>query len=299
MCAIWGSNYFFTALALHGFNPVLLPLLRMAIATGAVAVIVAARRPPLPRDPRAYAHFAVLGALNIAGPFLLLTEAQRHVHSSTASILSATTPIFVFLLSWLVAGTERFDPFRGAGVIIAFLGVALLYGGDTAGSDAGTAAWSMVIVLCAMIFAAGNVYTRRFLAGVHPFTMTLFQLGVGTAYLLAAALATGSLHAAHPGALAVLAVIELGLLGSAVTYLLFFHFIQGWGSTAASLNTYFQPLVGLTLGVAVLGETIAPGGWIALGVVLAGILLFAVGSLRGRRWRGWPRTIIPMEGKTP
>lgn len=282
MCAVWGSSFFFTRMALSSFNPVTIPALRMTIATLALAVLVAIRRLALPRSPVMWGHLLVLGAFNIALPYVLLTWAQTRVNSSTASILSATTPLFVFLFAWLIARTERFNALRAIGLLLAFAGIAMLYGLERGlGSDIGP--WSLVIVLCSGFYAAGNVYTRRFVTGVHPFVVALLQVGIGAAILVIAGLATRTLTIPLPNWPAFLSVLELGLAGSALTYLLFFHFIQLWGSTATSLNTYFQPLVGLTLGIVVLHEGLNPMGWLALSVVLLGVTLFGLGSTLFRR----------------
>jgi len=282
MCSIWGSSFFFTALALRSFNPVAVPVLRMAIATLILGIVVALRRLPLPRAPGLWMHVAVLGALNIAVPYILLNQAQTHVHSSLASVLSATTPLFAFLFSWLLARTERFSPLRAAGLVIAFGGVVLLYGFQRR-QDGEIGPWSLVIVFCSALFAAGNVYTRRYLAGVHPFTVAFLQVGAGSAYLLAMGVASGELRFGTPSTTSLLAVLELGVAGSALTYVLFFHFIRLWGSTAASLNTYFQPLVGISLGVLVLKESIGAATCVSLAMVCCGVLIFGLGTLLSPR----------------
>jgi drug/metabolite transporter (DMT)-like permease len=275
MFSIWGSSFFFTALALRSFNPLLLPLLRMSIATVVLAGLVAVQRRPLPRRRIVYLHVAVLGAVNIAIPYVFLTWAQTHVASSMAIVLSATTPIFVFLFSWLIVRTESFRPLRGLGLLLAFAGVAILAGLRGAGGGI----WPMVIIACSMVFAAGNVYTRRFLAGVDPMMIAFLQIAAGTLGLFLIAAAGGALHWGAVQPISLAALLELGLLGSAFAYVLFFHFIQRWGSTAASLNTYLQPITGLALGVCVLGETMTLRTWVALAIILTGVLLFGIGSV--------------------
>ncbi len=290
MFCVWGSSFFFTALALRSFNGFTVPVLRMALATLALGVIVGVRRLPLPRDPVLWGHIAFLGALNIAVPYILLTLAQLHVHSSLASVLSATTPLFAFLFSWLLVRTERFNPLRALGLLVAFSGIATLYGlGRGAGDGFNT--WALIIVFSSAMFAAGNVYTRRFLNGVHPFVNAFLQIGIGALYLTVSGLVSGTLQVHAPSLVSVLAIMELGLAGSALTYLLFFHFIHRWGSTAASLNTYFQPLVGITLGVVALGERVSPTGWLSLATVLCGVVIFGAGSLLSmRRAQNQPST---------
>lgn len=282
MCIIWGASFFFTRLALASFNPVTIPTLRMGIASLVLALVVIYRRLPWPRSTRLWLHLFILGVFNISLPYVLLTWAQTRVNSSTASILSATTPLFVFLFSWLVVRTERFSLLRAIGLLLAFAGITFLYGFERGlGSDLGP--WSMVIVICSMFYAAGNVYTRRFVTDVHPFVIALLQIGFGTIDLICFGLMTKTLTVPVPTLPAFLAIAELGLAGSALTYVLFFYFIQIWGSTVTSINTYFQPLVGISLGVFALHETLHPSGWLALGMVLIGVMLFGVGSVLSRR----------------
>lgn len=287
MFSVWGSSFFFTSLALRSFNGFTVPVLRMLLAMLVLGAVVRIRGLRLPRNPVIWMHLTFLGALNIAAPYILLTLAQLHVHSSLASVLSATTPLFAFLFSWLLMRTERFNPMRALGLLVAFAGIAALYGFQlqTGGSFN---AWALVIVVSSAMFAAGNVYTRRFLNAVHPFVIAFLQIGLGAFHLLVSGLLTGTLQIGTPSLISVLAILELGIAGSALTYLLFFHFIRLWGSTAASLNTYFQPMVGITLGVVVLGERVSATGWLSLATVLCGVVIFGIGSFLSLRRRSAP-----------
>ncbi len=122
--------------------------------------------------------------------------------------------------------------------------------------------------------------------------------GYHLAVVLVAGLASGTFQIGAPSPISVLAILELGFAGSALTYLLFFHFIHLWGSTAASLNTYFQPLVGVTLGVLVLGDRVSPSGWLSLATVLCGVIIFGAGSLRSLL-RKPAATVVPCDCSIP
>ncbi|MET8990688.1 DMT family transporter [Nonomuraea wenchangensis] len=282
MTTIWGASFFFTAIALDGFSPYMIVLIRTALAAAVLAVFLRTRRRRLPSSRRELLHLLVLGAFNIALPFTLLTAAQEHVSSSTTVVLSATTPVFVFLMAVLAARTERFDALRLGGMVVAFAGIGLLSGPGQADGE-GNWQWQLVVVTSSMIFACGNVYTKRFLSQLAPSVIACGQFAAGALVLLPVTAATGHLTVDRPGPLPILALLELGLLGSAAGYLLYFRFIMLWGSTAASVNTYFQPIVGLLLGVLVLGERMAGAQWAALGVTLLGLLLFGYATVRASR----------------
>ncbi|WP_328469289.1 DMT family transporter [Actinoplanes sp. NBC_00393] len=274
----WGASFFFTAIALRSFTPVGVVVLRMALAAAVLTGVVLIRRPPLPAQ-RAAGHLVVLGGFNIALPFLLLTAAQQHVTSSLTVVLSATTPVFVFLF----AGLLRAEPFSGRrllGVALSFAGVTVLSGWH--GGGAGSWGWPLVVVLSSALYAAGNVYTRRHLAGLNPLVIAWGQITASLLYLLPAAALAGGVWPAHsPGLLPLLAVLELGVFASAFCYLLFFRFILRWGSSATSFNTYLQPIVGIALGVLVLGESVNSRQWVALALILGGLAVFASEAVRG------------------
>lgn len=270
MTTIWGASFFFTAIALDAVNPSMIVLVRLALAAVALNLALLVRGRRLPRDGAAVRHLLILGALNIALPFTLLTWAQVHVNSSTTVVLSATTPVFVFLLA------ERFDALRLGGIVLSFLGIAALAGLDGGGAWH----WQLVIVATSLIFAAGNVYTGRFLSHLEPPVIAAGQLTAGAVLLLPVTVASGNFALPALDPMPLLAVLELGLLGSAAGYLLYFRFIQLWGSTMTSLNTYLQPAVGLLLGVLVLGEAMSARQWLSLGVILLGLLLFGWASVR-------------------
>ncbi|MFT4218505.1 MAG: DMT family transporter [Micropruina sp.] len=279
MTTVWGSSFFFTSLALDAFTPFQIVFIRMLLATTILGAVVSVIRPRWPRTAALWGHFALLGLFSIALPYSLLTWAQVWVDSSTAIVLSSTTPIFVFLIATLGLRTEVFGVGRLAAVGLAFTGVAVLTLGG--GAHSSNLFWSIVIVATSVNYAAANVYTKRFVSHVHPLLTALLQIGFGTVWLLPVLLITGEWRPpADVGLGSLLAVLELGILGSAFGYVLFFYFIATWGSTITSLNTYLQPLVGITLGVVVLGERPGWQAWLGIAIVLAGVIWFGFLTLR-------------------
>lgn len=276
MTVVWGSSYFFTHLALGSFNPMLLVLLRMSLATVALAAAMLFLRQKLPRRKQDWGHFAVLGVISIALPYVMLTAAQQHLKSSLAVVVGSTTPIFVFLIATFVLRTERFSALRVTGVLVAFAGIAVMH---ESGGEADPVAVMVVVGAC-LLYGAANVYTRKFLPHLHPLVVALGQIAIGTAYLGIATLVSGNMQTGTVTWVAVLSLLELGVMSSALCYFLFFHFIKKWGSTITSMNTYLQPGVGVFLGVAVLGEQIGPRTWLSMAIVLAGVILCGCAEIR-------------------
>ncbi|MCX4097120.1 DMT family transporter [Nocardia sp. alder85J] len=284
MTTVWGASYFFTAIALRSFSPMMVVFGRMAIATMVLGGVAWRRRPPRPTR-RIMVLLCVFGLCNVTLPYTLITVAQTHLPSALTGVLSATTPIFVFLVAGPILRTERVTPGRAAGVLLAFTGIALLHPPGAGGGRL----WPLVAVAGSLVFAIGNVATGRYLAGVDPLVIATGQIG-SAAILSALPAATIGTPIRAVGPAPALALLELGLFASALAYLLYFRFILRWGSTATSFNTYLQPIVGLTLGLGLLGETITGRQWAALGSILAGLALFVARDLRTRPGGGgWAR----------
>ncbi|MFT3797650.1 DMT family transporter [Microbacterium sp.] len=280
MILIWGSSFFFTALALRSFPPLLIVQLRMTMATVVLGLLVALTGRRMPKSRALWGHFVVLGLLSIAFPYAVLTWAQVWVPSSTAIVLSSTTPIFVFLIATVVLRSERFRLTRLVGIGVAFAGVVVLTGGGE-GSRVGGWFWPAVIVFSSAVFAVANIYTRTFVSAIDPMVTAFLQLGFGALWLAPVTTLSGSWRFEDASALSWIAVLELGLLGSALAYVLFFFFIRVWGSTATSMNTYLQPAVGVLLGVLVLHERPTAAGWLALALIAVGTVVFGAAGLRG------------------
>lgn len=290
MAGIWGSSFFFTTLALRSFAPLTIVVLRMSIASVILGIAAAIMRPRLPATRAEWLHLAWLGCFNITLPNAIVTTAQLHVASSTSTVLGSTTPLFVFLFA-VLGRDERFDARRLIGILLCLSGVSVmaLHG---RGMGADNWFWPLMMIAACIIYAVGNIYTRRFLRTTPAMTTAWLQITFGALWSIPAVLLLDGWRIGEVTPVALISVIELGVLASAVCYLLFFWFIRAWGSTATSFNTYLQPVAGLLLGILVLQEQASPGTGAGMILVLAGIACFAWESARRLRDRG-PQPDLP------
>ena len=114
----------------HGLEPFTLIMFRLLIGFLLLATVVAIAREPLPRDPRMYGHLFVMGTINIAIPFTLITFAEQTVDSSLASVINGAVPLFVIVIAALFLPGEAITVNRLAGLLVGFVGVAILVGFD-------------------------------------------------------------------------------------------------------------------------------------------------------------------------
>ena len=253
----WGSSYLFIKIGVdNGLTPFTLIMLRLLIGLALLATVVAVAREKLPPFGRIYGHLFVMGAINIAIPFSLITWAEQSVDSSVAAILNAAVPLFVLPLAALVLHDERLSSNRVIGLVVGFVGVAVLVGFDPADLASGDLAGEIALIGSTISYALGAVYTRKNIHGLRPMIPALFQVFFGLAITTVLAFVFESPLATVFTPESLFAVIWLGLLGSGLAYLLFFRILGRWGATRTSMVAYLLPIYGIVLGALVLNEPI-------------------------------------------
>ena len=287
----WGSSYLFIKIGVDaGLQPFTLVTLRLAFALVLLSAVVLWARERLPREATTYAHLLVIAVLSVALPFFLITWAEQSVDSALAAVVNGAVPLFVIVIAAAALPDEPFTAPRVIGLLVGFVGVAILVGFDP-GVLAGTSLLPVVALIGSTAsYAAGGVYARRFLQGLRPMITALFE--VAFALVIAGTLATifdGPISLPSEGE-ALFAVAWLGLLGSGLAFLIFFRLLRSWGATRTSLVAYLLPVFGLALGAIVLDEAIDARMILGTSLVIGGIALL---NLPTRSWRFLRRGSVP------
>jgi len=277
---LWGSSYLFIKIGVEaGFQPFTLVASRLLIGGLLLAAVVIVAREALPGNARTYAHLLVMAIFSVALPFSLITWAEQSTDSTLAAILNASVPLFVILFAAAVLVDEAITAYRVAGLVIGFVGVAILVGFDpgvVAGTDLMAA---LALIGSSASYAIGAVYARRFVHGLRPMIPAVMQVSFAFLISFVLALIFESPITIPQRFDAVLSAIWLGLLGSGLAYLVFFRLLGRWGATRTSLVAYLLPVFGIALGALVLQEPIDARLIIGTLLVIGGIALV---NARGR-----------------
>jgi drug/metabolite transporter (DMT)-like permease len=210
---------------------------------------------------------AVVGLLNTAIPFWLLSWGETRIDSGLASIIQGSVPIFNALLAFAFFHDQRVTGRALLGVAIGFVGVAVLVGAQPQGKILG----ALAVVGMATCYAAGGLLTRRYLGATRPHVTALGTSAVAAFVMLPFGIAQAPGHV--PGWKPVAAIVVLGIVCTAIAYLLFFTIIAGRGAGYASLVTYLVPPVALAYGAIFLDETIGIAALVGLVLILGGVSL--------------------------
>lgn len=277
--ALWGVSYLFIRVAVPALGPFALMGARVALAVLALTLYAAAVS-RLPEFRGRVRQFLVLGTVNSAIPFSLIAAAEIELPASLAAILNSTTALFVAGVAALWIG-ETLTVRKVAGLVMGIAGVAVLVGFPPLPLT-GAALLAVGAMLAASLsYAVGGVYAKRTFEGVPSLTMAIGQQSGAAAVLLPLAAATAPESA--PSTAAVLSVLGLALLSTAVAYLLYFYLIRSVGPTKTLTVAFLIPAFGLLFGVVFLDEPVGPGTFAGLVLILASVALANEIRLGGRR----------------
>jgi drug/metabolite transporter (DMT)-like permease len=278
LSAIWGASYLLIKIALDGLNASVIVFGRIAIATVILWFAVRA----LTDYGRAIAfarrhlwEIVLLGLLSITLPFMLISYGETQITSGLTGILVAPGPLFVALFAPLLDPSERVDRRGALGLLIGFAGVIVLVGIDTV-HDFGEFIGSLAVLGAACSYGLGAMYAKLRLAhaGVPPLVMSLFSCAAAALMTLPFAAATVS--GANPDLGEIAAVVSLGVIGTALAFVLYYSLIAETGAGRASLVGYMIPPIALAYGAILLNEHITPASIVGLVLILGGVALAGV-----------------------
>ncbi len=257
LSVLWGGTFFFVAVALKEIAPLTLVLLRCVIATVALVPLLLLFGYRFPDTRGGWRDFAIMSILNNIIPFALIFYGQQVIPSGLAAVLNATTPLTSLLVTRLIAG-ETWSANKLPGILIGLVGVAVLVGPDAFGGATLANALAMLACLAATIsYGLSGLWSRRLTSYSAPVSAAS-QMLCSTLLLLPIAGAVDRVWTiGMPSQAVMLAVLALGLLSTALAYILFFEIIRNAGALNAMLVTLLVPFTSITLGALYLGEALS------------------------------------------
>ncbi|TAK13995.1 MAG: DMT family transporter [Anaerolineae bacterium] len=252
----WGSSFLWIKIALEEIGPVLLVALRLLVGLAGLAAVVAVRKPAMPREGKLLRALVVLGLINVAVPFTLISWGEVYIDSAVASVLNSTVPLFAAVVAHFSLTDDKLSGRRIVGLLIGFAGVVLLMWRDLSAGVQVNLLGQGAVLLAAVFYGVAAVYARKNTSGSPPMVTALVQVAAADAMIwIAAPIAEGPLvFPMLP--LTWIALLWLGLIGSCLAYLLYFYLVHSIGPSRMAMVTYVFPVVGVTLGVLFLGEAL-------------------------------------------
>lgn len=262
--AVWGSTYVVTTQFLPDFSPMTVAMLR-ALPAGLLLLLIVRRLPTGIWWPRIF----VLGALNISIFLTMLFVAAYRLPGGVAATVAAVQPLMVIFLAYVLLAS----PIRWGSIAAALAGaggVALLVLTSNAALDPLGVAAGLV---GAFSMAYGSVLSRKWQPPVSLLTFTAWQLTAGGLLLVPATLIFDP-AIPLPTATNLIGLVWLGLVGAALTYVLWFRGIARLESSAVSSLLFLSPVTAVLL------------GWVFLDQTLAALQIVGIVLVFGSIWLG-------------
>ncbi len=269
--ATWGASFLFIKVIVEETSALEVAEGRMFFGALTVGAVMAMRRTRLRWPPSLWFRVAVWALVGIVVPFILIAWAEEHIASGTASVLNSTMPLFTTLFAAIFLMEEQLTPGRGAGLVVGFVGVIVLTGGDIYDFSDSSALGQLAVVGAAACYGAGAVYARGLLKQADPLELSAGQLVLGTLLVLPLLLAVRGTPDYSLSVEAWLSLLTLGVLGTGIAIIAYLWLVDNVGSVRSSLVTYIIPIVGLSLGWAVLDEPIGVNTLLGGALIIAGV----------------------------
>lgn len=276
---IWGATFMVVAIALEGYGPLTVACARTTLGAAALLVLMWLLKRPLPEfTPTMRGYLIVIGLLNTALPFALLSWGQQYVPSAFAGISMAALPLFVLPLAHVFTD-EKMSLRNTLGVVLGFVGAIVLIGPGVMRIGTGLEPLGQIACICASIsYAVSSIMTRR-CPPIDPITMAALLLTVGSIALIPAMLVFEGVPTIGD-ARATVAILVLGFIPTALAALIRVVTIRSAGAIFMTLVNYQVPLWSMVFGVLVLSEVLPLRFFAALGLIMCGLIISQWASLR-------------------
>lgn len=292
---IWGSSFLLIRVGVHEMTPFQVVFIRTVIAAVGMNIVLALQGKFLPwRDLRRLLPLIVIGIGNTSLPFFLISWGEQSIPSSLAGILQSTAVFFTMIAAHLAFHDERITPQKLVGLVIGFVGVALLATRDTGGEGMSPALLgALAVVAASLCYGVFTVYSKQQIRDryeplmVSAGAMTFAAISSGIA-MIASPLLGGQPNTplAEVSFDALAAVITLGVLNTFIAYLMYYNIVVSLGAARSSMVTYIVPAVSVLLGTVILNEVIDGRLLFGTALIFMGIAVVNLGAfawLNGRR----------------
>ena len=273
LCIVWGSTWLVIKVGYGGLGPFNVAAVRFFVAGAVMAAVVPVVGARWPKGGAEWTLVVVVALLMFAGDYGLIYWSEQYIDSGLTAILFATLPLVTIVAAHIYLPGDRITVRKLGGTLLAFVGVMALFV-DHLQVDVGMI-WPMLAVIAATVCAAiAAVASKRHGTDLHPASLNAPSMLIGALALTGWSIAAGDGFRLPPDGGTWGAVLYLALVGSVLTFLIYFAMLKTWSVTSLSFISVFTPAIALFLGFVFLGErptiwTVVGASLIVMGVVLA------------------------------
>ncbi len=270
LATLWGASFTFIKVGVETLPPLTLIAGRTSIAALILLAILGYRRIALPRDPKVWRQFLFQACLNSVFPFTLIAWAEQSIDAGLATILNSTSPIFTFLLTWLIAGRQHATGRKLFGVVSGMIGICLIVGVGALSGLREQLIPELAIIAATICYAGAALFGRNF-ERMDPMLPAAGSMLAGAVVLIPASLLFDRPWTLEPSTRSIGALLGLSVFSSALAFTIYFRLLRTLGPVGTTSQAYLRVPIGVAIGVLFLGESLAPTTWMGSIFVIAGV----------------------------
>jgi len=293
LALIWGASFLSIKLGLEELPVMTLVAHRVFWAALVLWIYVIWRGYSVPRGLGLWAAFLVMGVLNNAIPFGLMAWGQQFIETGLTSIYNAATAVFGVLVAALFFADERLTARRLAGVLLAFVGVAISIGLDALGGFDIRSAAQLAVLAGTVSYAFAAAWARARLSHLRPEIAAAGMLTASSVVLVPLAIVIDGVPRIPQSPVTLGAIGYFSILGTACAYLLYYRVVAAAGSGNAMLVTLLIPPVAIVLGALVLDERLGVNALFGFALLALGLIVMNRRPRAGASLSPAPETPAP------
>ena len=263
---LWGMPYLLLKVSVRELSVPVIVCSRTLIGALILVPIALHQKTLLPALKK-YHYVLLYAVLELFIPWLLITAAEQKITSGLAGLLVATVPIWTTVIACVKGDKTAWHKKRLGGLLIGFIGVLLVVGIESLRSDQNPLAIIMILV-ASLSYASAVATVTATIPELDPIAINGLAMFSAAIFYLPFALFALPDH--MPTAHVIASQITLGLLPTAMAFILFFELMRDVGPARASLVTYLNTAFAVVLGVVILHEPLTLGILVGLPLVLIG-----------------------------
>ena len=264
---LWGIPYLLIALLVDDAIPASIVVVSRTVIGAAVLIPVAAKKGTLKPALKAWKYILPYAIGEMFIPWILITNAEKHINSGLAGLLIATVPIWSTIMASLKGDKTVWHSTRLLGMLIGFIGIVLVVGVESLTGKADLLSIIMVLIP-AVTYAWAVIMVNQKIPHIDPIAINGIAMAMTALFYLPIALFQLPDHMISGKSVA--ALTALGLFPTALAFVIFFILIKDIGPARASLVTYLNTAFAVVLGIIFHNESPTIGTYLGLPLVLIG-----------------------------
>ncbi|MCH9845471.1 MAG: DMT family transporter [Alphaproteobacteria bacterium] len=269
---VWGSSFYFVEVLLQFLNPFMIVFLRVSIASIALIGFCVIKKIQFRLNRQTILLICMMGFINNAIPFSLITYGQQSTTGGLAAILNSTTAFFGIMLTPLFYREEKITWNRLLGVLVGFMGVAIIIGIDNLRQFDTEGAGKYLIIGASVSYAFASMLGKRLTQTMPPIMSATAMLTASSLILLCYIVVTGQTQFSLITPYIFAYAVAFALICSVLAYLIYFETLRHTGASNLTLCTIILPASAILLDAAFLGQFITRIEFYGMLVIMVGLI---------------------------